>query len=172
MCITIELKILKTLTKMMLNIDQQEELMRLAMDEAAKAIEEGNYPFGAVIVDEDGNVVGSAHNTQETDRDPTAHAEINLIRQLAKSCDEQAFGQFTLISNAESCSMCFSAAIKTGIRQYVFGAPSEPHMDPYLTVETVARHSHNALEITYGVLESDCVQQIAQTRKSQGKLAQ
>ena len=68
--------------------------------------------------------------------------------------------------------MCFSAAIKTGIRQYVFGAPSESHMDPYLTVEAVARHSHNALEITYGVLESECVRQIAEARNSQGKLAQ
>lgn len=146
--------------------------MRLAMSEAAIAVKEGNYPFGVVMVDEHGNVIGAAHNTQETDRDPTAHAEVNLIRQLAKTCDEQAFGQLTLISNAESCSMCFSAAIKAGIRRYVFGAPSEPHMDPYLTVEALARHSQHALDITYGVLEAECVRQIAEARNSQGKLAQ
>ena len=68
--------------------------------------------------------------------------------------------------------MCFSAAIKAGIKRYVFGAPSEPHMDPYLTVEAVARHSQRALDITYGVLEDECVRQIVEARNSQGKLAQ
>ncbi len=156
----------------MLKKDKQKDLMRLAMGEAAKAVNEGNHPFGAVMVDEGGNVIGLAHNTQATDRDPTAHAEINLIRQLARTCNEETFSHFALICNAESCSMCFSAAIKAGILRYVFGAPSEPHMDPYLTVEAVARHSRNALEITYGVLEIECVRQIAEARALQGKLAQ
>lgn len=126
--------------------------MRLAMQKAATAAEEGNFPFGAVMADADGLVLAVAQNTQETDRDPTAHAEINLIRQLAKEYKEELFDRFIMVSNAESCSMCFSAAIKAGIRIFIFGAPSEPHMDPYLTVAEVARHSQRPLEITYGVL--------------------
>jgi tRNA(adenine34) deaminase len=152
--------------------NKQEELMRLAMQEAAKAASEGNYPFGAVMADGDGQVIAAVHNTQITDSDPTAHAEINLIRKLGKDFDEKAFGDFTLICNAESCSMCFSAAIKAGIRQFVFGAPSEPHMDPYLTVEMVARHSQSELVIIQGVMKEECIQQIAEVRRQQGRLAQ
>jgi len=151
---------------------KQEELMRMAMLEAGKAAEEGNYPFGAVMVDGEGNVLSTAHNTQETDRDPTAHSEINLIRRGAKVYDEEAFNRFTLVSNAEACSMCFSAAIKAGIRSYIFGAPSEPHMDPYITVAVVAKHSHSPLEITYWVLQDECVKQIKEIRERQGRLAQ
>ena len=146
--------------------------MRLAMLEAAKAAEEGNYPFGAVMTDSDGLVLASAHNTQVVDRDPTAHAEINLIRQLAKEYDEEQFSCLTLISNAEACSMCFSAAIKVGIRTFIFGAPSEPHMDPYLTVAEAAKHSQSQLVITYGVLQEECVKQIKEIRERQGRLGQ
>jgi tRNA(Arg) A34 adenosine deaminase TadA len=149
-----------------------EVLMRLAMLEAAKAAEEGNYPFGAVMTDSNGMVLASAHNTQVVDRDPTAHAEINLIRRLAKEYDEEQFNLFTLFSNAEACSMCFSAAIKTGIRTFIFGAPSEPHMDPYLTVTEVAHHSLSRLDITYGVLQEECVKQIREIRERQGRLGQ
>jgi tRNA(Arg) A34 adenosine deaminase TadA len=149
-----------------------EVLMRLAMLEAAKAAEEENYPFGAVMTDSNGMVLASAHNTQVVDRDPTAHAEINLIRRLAKEYDEEQFNLFTLFSNAEACSMCFSAAIKTGIRTFIFGAPSEPHMDPYLTVTEVAHHSLSRLDITYGVLQEECVKQIREIRERQGRLGQ
>ena len=155
-----------------MDIQKHNELMRLAMQEAAKAAEEGNYPFGAVMTDADGLVLVAAHNTQVTDRDPTAHAEIILIRRLAREYDEEQFNRFTLVSNAEACSMCFSAAIKAGIRTFVFGAPSEPHMDPYLTAEEVARHSLSPLDITYGVLLDDCVQQIKDIRERQGRLGQ
>jgi tRNA(adenine34) deaminase len=155
-----------------MELQRQNELMRLAMQEAATAAEEGNYPFGAVMTDADGLVLAVAHNTQETERDPSAHAEINLIRRLAKEYDNTQFNHFTMVSNAESCSMCFSAAIKAGIRSYIFGAPSEAHMDPYLTVAEVARHSQRPLEITYGVMQEECVKQIKEIRDRQGRLAQ
>jgi len=151
---------------------EQEVLMRMAIQEATKAAEEGNYPFGAIMVDSDGLVLASARNTQVADRDPTAHAEIKLIRRLAKEYDEEQFNQFTMVSNAEACSMCFSAAVKAGIRTFIFGAPSEPHMDPYLTVAEVARHSQSQLDITFGVLGDECAQQIKEIRERQGRLAQ
>ena len=146
--------------------------MRMAIREAETAAQEGNFPFGAVIADEHGQAIAAAHNTQVTDRDPTAHAEINLIRKLAKEYNEKAFGGFVMVCNAESCSMCFSASIKAGISSYILGAPSEPHMDPYLTVEDVARYSQRKLDITYGVLAEECAQQIRDVRKRQGRLGQ
>jgi tRNA(adenine34) deaminase len=133
---------------------------------------EGNYPFGAVVSDEDGRIIASAHNTQETDHDPTAHAEINLIRRLAKMYKPEEFAQFYLASNAESCSMCFSAAIKAGMIHYIFGAPSELHMEPFLTVKEVAKFCRVRLDISYGILEQECIRQIAEARTDQHKLAQ
>ena len=124
------------------------------------------------MTDSDGLVLASAHNTQVVDRDPTAHAEINLIRQLAKEYDEEQFSCLTLISNAEACSMCFSAAIKVGIRTFIFGAPSEPHMDPYLTVADVARLCLRQLDFPFGFFSFECVKQIKEIRERQGRLGQ
>lgn len=107
------------------------DLIRHAMAEAEKAINEGNYPFGAVLAREDGAIILSAHNTQESTNDPTAHAEINLIRIFSHDHPKEKMDGLYMASNAESCSMCFSAAIKVGITHYIFGAPSEDHMDPY-----------------------------------------
>ena len=111
----------------------QESFMQLAIEEARMAALEGNYPFGAVVALQDGTILARAHNTQNTESDPTAHAEMNIIRTLAKTHSESEFASFFLICNAESCSMCFSAAIKAGMQHFIFGAPSEPHMEPYLT---------------------------------------
>ena len=146
--------------------------MRLAMRESQMAADEGNYPFGAVISDLEGNVIAVEHNTQETERDPTAHAEINLIRKLSKVYKPDEFNNFCLVSNAESCSMCFSASIKAGIVHYIFGAPSEIHMEPYLTVAEVAKYCRVKLDITFGVLKEKCKRQIAEIRSNQNKLAQ
>ena len=155
-------------------MDQKKKytLIALTMEEAQRAASEGNYPFGAVVSDAQGNVIATAHNTQNSDNDPTAHAEINLIRELAKQYSPAAFGAFFLTSNAESCSMCMSAAIKAGIRHYIFGAPSEPHMEPYLTVSDMLKFCHTPLDISLGVMADECQQQIAQIRAEQGDLAQ
>lgn len=150
----------------------RESLMRLAIEQAALAANEGNYPFGAIVALEDGTIIARARNTQNSDRDPTAHAEMNIIRALAKTHSQSDFAAFYLVCNAESCSMCFSAAIKAGIQRYIFGAPSEPHMDPFLTVAEVQKYSHQPLDVTTGVLAEECRQHIQQTRRAQGKLAQ
>lgn len=142
------------------------------MEEARRAAEEGNYPFGAVVADAQGKVIATAHNTQNSDNDPTAHAEINLIRRLAKQYALTEFSDFYLVSNAESCSMCMSAAIKAGFQHYIFGAPSEPHMEPHLTVADVLKFCRVKLDVSFGVMASECKQQIAQIRAAQDDLAQ
>jgi len=162
----------KTFSGADMELHTQQELIRLAMREAQQAAGEGNYPFGAVAAGADGKVVASAHNTQNTTHDPTAHAEVNLIRLLARQFTESELADLYLASNAESCSMCMSAAIKAGFRHFIFGAPSEPHMEPFLTVSDVLKFCRTKMDVTFGVLEEECRRQIAETRKSQGKLAQ
>ena len=143
----------------------KEKLVRMAMEEASIAIMEGNSPFGAILTDLGGNVVEIAHNTQNTDSDPTAHAEINLIRSMAKKINNSDLSKYYLIGNAQSCSMCFSAAIKAKITNFIFGAESEPHMNPNLNVHEVAKHTQNDLNITSGILQFECKNQIDKARK-------
>jgi tRNA(Arg) A34 adenosine deaminase TadA len=155
-----------------MDLKNKERLVKQAMAEAERAAQECNYPFGAVMADAQGRVIVTAHNTQNSDRDPTAHAEINLIRELAKRYTSDELAAFYLVSNAESCSMCMSAAIKAGIIHYVFGAPSEGHMEPYLTVADILGYCRVKLDVTFGVLAEECRKQIARIRAEQGDLAQ
>lgn len=147
-----------------MDISVKEKLMRMAMDEASIAIKEGNSPFGAILTDLEGNVIEMAHNTQKTDSDPTAHAEINLIRKVTKKHRSTDLSTNILISNAQSCSMCFSAAIKAKIENFIFGAESESHMNPNLNVFEIAKFTHNELIIDSGILQLECKNQIANAR--------
>src|SRR6476619_4801204 len=63
--------------------ESDEALMRLALDEATQAIEHGDVPIGAVVVDADGLVVARRHNERELTGDPTAHAEVLALRDAA-----------------------------------------------------------------------------------------
>lgn len=139
------------------------KLMQIAIDEAEKAIQEGNSPFGAVLADLEGNVIDTAHNTSKTD--PTAHAEINLIRKVSRKIKSKDLSNYCLISNAQSCSMCFSAAIKANIRNFIFGADNEP-MDPDINVFELAKYSHSKLNIESGILKDECEKQIEQARNN------
>jgi len=143
----------------------KEKLIRMSMDEAKKAILEGNLPFGAILSDSEGNVIGVAHNTSNIDIDPTAHAEINLIRKITKKLGTKDLSDYYLISNAQSCSMCFSAAIKSKIKNFIFGADSEQGMNPALNVFEISKYSKDKLNITTGILKDECKNQIEQTRK-------
>ena len=114
--------------------EKMEEIMKLVIDEVNIAIEEGNSPFAAFLLDMNGNILYKAHNTSNTCIDPTAHAEINLIRESSKKLKTKDLSNYILISNAWSCTMCFSAAIKARINNFIFGTESEPNMNPNVTI--------------------------------------
>lgn len=87
-------------------------------DEARKA---GDMPFGAVLVAPDGAVLARARNTIVTDRDMTAHAEINALRAASKQCSPQQIAAATMYASGEPCPMCSGAMIRLGLRRLVFG---------------------------------------------------
>lgn len=140
-----------------------EMLVREAMAEAARAIEAGNAPFGALIVN-DGEILARAHNTENTDCDITAHAEMHAIRKASELLRSKCLDGCILVSNAESCSMCMSAAVKAGINRYIFGAKSEGSLNPAISVLEIAGKSKQKLDITAGVLEVECRKQILEGR--------
>lgn len=139
-------------------------LIHECMNEAQKAIESGNPPFGCVITDKDGNIKAQAHNTQQSDNDPTAHAEINAMRILGNEIGSRYLNGFVVFANASSCSMCMSGAIKAHIQDFYYGALPELSMDPYLTMEEVASKSKNNIQVNGPILGDECAKQIAKGR--------
>ncbi|HJS29750.1 MAG TPA: nucleoside deaminase [Anaerolineales bacterium] len=83
--------------------------LRLAIAVAAQARQHGNHPFGAVLTDEVGRVLLQAENTVVTGRDPTAHAETNLVRLAAQHYTPTQLSTFTLYASTEPCAMCATA---------------------------------------------------------------
>ncbi len=98
-----------------------ESYMQKALEEAAKAAEEGEVPVGAVVV-EDGHIIGKAHNRVEALHDPTAHAEMIAITQASEHRGDWRLNGMTLFTTVEPCPMCAGAIILARIDQVVYGA--------------------------------------------------
>jgi tRNA(Arg) A34 adenosine deaminase TadA len=94
-------------------------LMHIAIQEAESSLREGNSGFGAVVA-RGADVLARAHDTEKTDRDPTAHAEIVAIRTAAARAGPDLRG-CTLVSTHEPCPMCSTAAAWAGIDEVAYG---------------------------------------------------
>ncbi len=147
-----------------MDLSVKEKLVSLAIDEAGKATEEGNSPFGAILADSNGNVIDVAHNTTNSDMDPTAHAEINLIRKVSKKLGTKDLSDYYLVSNAQSCPMCFSAAIKAKIANFIFGYAEDETLNPKVDVFEMSKHCKDEIKIESGIMKDKCKQQIDSSR--------
>ncbi len=142
----------------------KERLVREAMNQASISIKEGNSPFGAVLSDEAGNIVLTAHNTTNTDVNPIAHAEINLIIKAANMFKTKNLSKFILVSNAQSCPMCFSAAIKAGINRFIFGCAEDETLKPKINVFELKERCSGEINIETNVLGTECLKQLREFR--------
>jgi len=106
--------------------DRFDEPMRLALGEAAKAIEiSQDVPVGAVLIDAAGNVVAVGRNERELTGDPTAHAEVVAIRAASQGAGDWRLEDLTLVVTLEPCVMCAGAIVAARIGRVVFGAFDE-----------------------------------------------
>jgi tRNA(adenine34) deaminase len=97
--------------------------MQLALAEAEKAAAAGEVPVGAVLVDADsGAVLAAAHNRVDTDHDPTAHAEMLVIRAVARDRGEKRLAACDLYVTLEPCPMCAQAISFARLRRVYYGA--------------------------------------------------
>ena len=101
-----------------------EELMREALAEAQKAFDEGEIPVGAVMAC-GGEIVARAHNLREQTGDPTAHAEVLVIREAAKALGGRRLSGCTLYVTLEPCPMCAGAMVMACLNKCYFGAKDE-----------------------------------------------
>ena len=98
------------------------DYMRLAIKEAEKAALRDEVPIGAVLVHKDGEILAAAGNRCETLKDPTAHAEMLVIREGAKKLGDVRLPECDLYVTLEPCPMCATAISFARIRRLYFGA--------------------------------------------------
>ena len=99
--------------------------LRTAIEVAQKAREHGNHPFGAILVDENDQVLLEAENTVVTERDCTGHAETNLMRLATQRFPLEKLATCTLYTSTEPCAMCAGAIHWGNVRRVVY-ALGEP----------------------------------------------
>jgi tRNA(adenine34) deaminase len=99
-----------------------DDAMRRALDVAASAVDSGDVPVGAVVLDVAGEVIASGANARERDGDPTAHAEVLALRAAARALDTWRLTDCTLVVTLEPCTMCAGALVLARVARLVYGA--------------------------------------------------
>jgi len=105
-------------------MDIHQHLARQTIELAREARAAGNHPFGALLAI-DGEVVLTATNTVSTDRDPTAHAESNLVAQAIRRLSIDQIRRSVLYTSCEPCAMCVGKMYWAGIRAVAYALPAE-----------------------------------------------
>jgi len=105
--------------------------LRRAIALSDEAAMRGNRPFGAVLVSASGAVIAEAHNTTATDRDLTAHAEMNALRAASARCSAEEIAGATMYASGEPCPMCSGAMVRLGLRRVLYAIGDEA-LRPYL----------------------------------------
>ncbi|MBD2509102.1 nucleoside deaminase [Nostoc muscorum FACHB-395] len=135
-----------------------EYFMRLALAQA----KEGDTPYGAVIV-KDNEVVAVAHNTVIRDKDPSAHAEINVIRSLTAKLKNHFLEGYSIYTTCEPCPMCATACVWSGLSEIVYGASIQDlisinQSQINLSCEEVIAKSFRSIKVTKGILKNECLE--------------
>jgi tRNA(adenine34) deaminase len=132
--------------------------MRAALAEARAALDSGDVPVGAAILDASGTVIARGRNRREADGDPTAHAEIVAIRAAARSVGEWRLDGLTLVVTLEPCTMCAGAITAARLSRVVFGA-ADPRAGAVGSLWDVVRDQRLAPvpEVIGEVLADECL---------------
>ncbi len=130
--------------------------MRVALEEAGLAFQKGEIPVGAVLV-KDGSILNKSHNLRETLKDPTAHAEILVLRTATDISDSWRLTGTTLYVTKEPCIMCTGAIVNSRIGRLVYGCKDikAGAVDSLYNILDDKRLNHR-VEVVSGVLEDEC----------------
>ncbi|MBK6846411.1 MAG: nucleoside deaminase [Proteobacteria bacterium] len=136
--------------------------MKLALDAAERAAQLGEVPVGALLVDAQGVVLATAHNRRQTDRDPTAHAEILVLREAARRLGDWRLVGTCLYVTLEPCPMCAGALVNARVDRLVFGC-ADPKAGAVQTLYALCSDSrlNHRVEVVAGVLAQTCAQRLS-----------
>ena len=134
-----------------------QSLMKQAIAITQEVKSSGDVPVGALIVNDNGEILSSGKNEREKDNDPTAHAEIVAIRKASEKLGSWRLDELTLIVTLEPCVMCAGAILQSRIKRLVFGAFDQKagavgsSLDVIRDVRALSK-----VEVVSGVLEKEC----------------
>lgn len=140
-----------------MNDSKEDQLyMKVAIEQAQIAEENGDVPIGAVIVYEN-QIIGRAYNQREQLKDPTAHAEIIALTQAAAFLETWRLHDCTMYVTLEPCTMCAGALVLARIDRLIYGCddPKTGAVKSLYNIVTDARLNH-IIDVTTGVLAEEC----------------
>jgi tRNA(adenine34) deaminase len=138
-------------------IEIDEFWMLKALEAAAEAGEIDEVPIGACLIDKEGKLLARAGNRTISDNDPTAHAEILVLREAARKIGNYRLTETVLYTTIEPCAMCAGALVNARVKRLVYGARDE-RFGAVETIFNICDNSslHHRMEITKGVLAEEC----------------
>ena len=136
-------------------MNKDEKWMQIALNEANLAMNENEIPVGAVLV-KNGKLIAQSHNQSIRTNDPTAHAEIQLLRKAGEQQKNYRLIGSTIYVTLEPCTMCFGAMVHARIERIVFGA-SDPKTGVCGSCINLNKENffNHKIAITGGVLENE-----------------
>lgn len=152
---------------------KDQKYIRVAIEQAKNAEENGDVPIGAVIVCRD-QLVGKAYNQREQLKDPTAHAEIIALTQAAAYLQSWRLNACTMYVTLEPCPMCAGALVLARIDRLVYGC-DDPKAGACGSLYDIVRDErlNHRLEVTSGILAEECgklLQEFFQRRRMENGL--
>ena len=139
-------------------MNENEKWMSLALEQARKAEEEDEVPVGAILV-KDGLLIAKAHNQPISTNDPTAHAEIQLLRAAGKKLKNYRLTGTSLYVTLEPCAMCLGAIMHARVEQVIFGAYDSKTGACGSSENLInAKCFNHKINLASGVMENECRQ--------------
>jgi len=152
--------------------EKDKQFMKLAIEQAKIAEENGDVPIGAVIIYQN-QIIGKAYNQREQLKDPTAHAEIIALTQAAAFLESWRLNGCSMYVTLEPCPMCAGALVLARMERLVYGCddPKTGAVKSLYNIVQDERLNHR-LEVTSGVLADECselLQEFFQKRRTENK---
>jgi len=138
------------------------ERMRLALEEAHRAVGADEVPVGAIVVGPEGDLLASAHDERISRKDPTAHAEILALRRAARVLGDWRLENCDLYVTLEPCPMCAGALVLSRIRRVWFGAtsPKSGAVVSHIRLLDIDTFNHR-VEYEGGILAEACAEPLS-----------
>ena len=134
-------------------------LMSNALQLADQAQLHNDVPVGALVVNQNGEIIGRGKNEREKSNDPLAHAELMAIKDAAKNLNSYRFDDLTLVVTLEPCAMCAGAIAQSRFSRLIFGAYDEKAGAVGSVWDLIRdKRAVSKIEVVSGVLQDECAQ--------------
>ncbi len=142
---------------------RQEEIMHRLIEKGYEAARRGDCPFSAALVDHKGDIVLEATNTEFTHRS-VATVELSILQQMSQEYDMRSLANFALFTNAAPYAGGMIYALRSGIRHFYYGAPTESDAYFQPLVDEIINHLPDKVYLHSGILQEECQDQIQRGR--------